>query len=218
MFVRLVTAFALAVVATAISAQPNMVERFREGTHFAVIDPPQPTSATAGKIEVVEAFSYACPACAMFQPAINQWVARKPANVVFVSMPIAWSPPWEMVARAYFAAEALGIKADTHDAFFKALHVERLPLATPEDIAKWYAKTGKVSEADFLATMKSTGVTAKIARSKQAAPRLGIASTPTMIVAGRYRVLNDGVSSQEQIFEVVDFLVAREAARAATGG
>lgn len=215
MLIRFVAAVALAAVTTAAAAQPNLVERYREGVHFATIDPPQPTSAGAGKIEVMEVFSYACPACAMFQPAVTQWKARMPANTTFVAMPVAWNPSWEMVARGYYAAEALGIKDKTHDAFFKALHVERVPMASNEDVARWFAKAGGVKEADFLATMTSTGVTAKIARSKQAVPRLGVSATPTVVVNGRYRVLNQGVSSSEEIFQVVDFLVAREAARLA---
>jgi thiol:disulfide interchange protein DsbA len=215
MLIRLVATVALVAVAATAAAQPNFVERYREGVHFATINPPQPTSAPPGKIEVLEAFSYACPACAMFQPAVNRWKARMPANTVFVSMPVAWNPTWEMVARAYYAAEALGIKEKTHDAFFKALHVDRVPMGTHEDVARWYAQAGGVKEADFLAAMRSTGVTAKIARSKQAVPRLGISATPTIIVNGRYRVLNQGLSSSEEVFQVVDFLVARETARLA---
>jgi thiol:disulfide interchange protein DsbA len=88
-------------------------------------------------------------------------------------------------------------------------------MGTNEDVARWYAQAGGVKEADFLAAMRSTGVTAKIARSKQAVPRLGISATPTIIVNGRYRVLNQGLSSSEEVFQVVDFLVARETARLA---
>jgi thiol:disulfide interchange protein DsbA len=214
MLIRLAAVLALLATAAAASAQPNLVKRYREGVHYTVIEPAQPTSAPDGKVEVLEAFSYACPACAMFQPAVNAWLAKKPAKAHYVALPVAWSPPWEMVARAYYAAEAMGIKEQTHDAFFKALHVERIPMASLEDVAKWYAKTAKVSEADFLATMRSTGVTAKIARSKQMVPRLGISATPTIVVGGRYRINNQAVGSTEEIFQVVDFLVAREAARA----
>lgn len=213
MWSRILAAVAL-VTAASTPAHANMVERFQEGVHYAVVDTPQPTNVPAGKVEVMEVFSYACPACAMFQPTINKWRATMPANVVFTPLAAAWNPNWEMVARAYYASEAMGIKDRTHEAFFKAIHVDRIPLGSLDDIAKWYATTGGVKQADFLQAMKSTGVNAKIARAKQLVPRLGVAATPTMVVAGKYRVLNDKVTSPDQIFEIVNFLVAREAAAA----
>lgn len=199
-------------------AQGNLVERFQQGVNYDLIDNPQPTSAPTGKVEVMEVFSYACPACAMFQPAVNKWRQSMPADATFVALAAAWNPTWELYSRAYYASDALGIKSKTHDAFFRALHVERLPLVTAQEIADWYAKTAGIEAADFLATMNSTGVNAKVFRAKQQVPRMGVSGTPTMVVGGRYRVNNQNASSQDEIFEVVNFLVAREvASRGAPG-
>ncbi len=49
-----------------------------EGVNYFLIDPPHPTSMPAGKVEVTEVFSYACPACNLFVPTMHK-LKSKPA-------------------------------------------------------------------------------------------------------------------------------------------
>ena len=79
-----------------------------------------------------------------------------------------------------------------------------------EDIAKVYAKYGK-TEQQFLDATKSFGVEMKINRTKQMVPRYGVDGTPTVVVAGKYRVTVGSAGSPEKVFDVVNFLVAKEA-------
>src|SRR5690606_19315117 len=44
-----------------------------QGEHYDLIPGGQPFEPLEGKIEVVEVFNYVCPACAMFQPLVNNW-------------------------------------------------------------------------------------------------------------------------------------------------
>lgn len=191
---------------------------FQEGVHYFRIAPAQPTS-TGTKVEVVEVFSYACPACALFQPALNGWKKRMPATAQFVRTPAAWNPTWETLARAYYAAEALGVLEQAHDKMFQALHVERAALGSAEQIAAWYEKTTGVKAADFLATMRSFAIETRIKRSKQTVPRYGVDSTPTMVVAGKYRITGQSAGGYDQLFAIIDYLVATEArAKAGAAG
>jgi thiol:disulfide interchange protein DsbA len=185
------------------------LEKFQAGVHYFPIEPALPLGQTSDKVEVVEVFSYACPACATFDPAVQSWKKRMPAGAKFSLLPAAWNPHWEMVARAYYAAEALGVQEATHDAFFKAMHIERKRLDTLETIAEWYGAHG-VSAADFMAAMKSFAVDTRVNRSRQLVPRWGIDATPSVVVAGKYRVTGQAAGSYEQVFEIVDFLVAKE--------
>jgi protein dithiol oxidoreductase (disulfide-forming) len=43
--------------------------------------------AVPGKIEVVELFWYGCPHCYAFEPTINPWAEKLPADVNFVAHP-----------------------------------------------------------------------------------------------------------------------------------
>ena len=213
---RFLAAALLALAAPAVLAQ-SMVERFQEGQHYFRIEPAQPTATD--KVEVTEVFSYACIHCANFQTTVASWKKSKPAEANFVQLPAAWNPGWEMLARAYYAAEALGVLDKTHDALFKAIHVERRPFGSMQDLADWYAATAGIKAEDFLAAASSSAVNIKVNRSKQMVPRYGVDGTPSVVVAGKYRITGGSAGGWPEVMQVVDFLVAREAAeRAASKG
>jgi thiol:disulfide interchange protein DsbA len=214
---RSLSALLLALVMVpAVSAQ-GLVERFQSGVHYLPIDPAQPSSTSQG-VEVIEVFSYACIHCAHFQAAVDQWKKTKPASATFVYLPAAWNPSWEMVARAFYAAESMGILDKTHKAFFDALHVERKPFTNLDSIAQWYATTAGVKAEDFVAAATSSAVNIKINRSKQMVPRYRVEGTPSVVVAGKYVVTGETAGGYENVFEVVNFLVAKEAAARGTSG
>ena len=163
-----------------------------QGEHYDLIPGGQPFEPLDGRIEVVEVFNYVCPACAMFQPLVNNWKARLPADVRFTYVPAPFGGNWDPYVRAYYAAEAMGIADKAHDGIFQAIHVERSLKGergtdSPQDIARAYAKFG-ADPAQFASTMASFTVNAKFGRAKQYIAQQRANSTPTMIVNGRYRV------------------------------
>lgn len=206
---RLFVLAALALVAaTPVAAQP-----FVEGKDYFRIDPAQPTTAPAGKVEVLEAFSYGCGACATVQPHVDAWKKRMPAAVAFAYLPATFRPDFELLARGYYAAEALGVGADAHAKVFDGVR-SKGRIASLDDVAAIYEPLG-LKRADFLAAANSFAVNAKIKRVAQSLPRYGVDSTPSFIVAGKYRVTGPSAGSYERLFQIIDFLVAKEAG---TGG
>lgn len=208
MLTRFLAAAALALVSVTACAQGG-VEAYQAGTHYFPIDPPQPTSS-GDKVEVVEVFSYACIHCAHFEPHVQAWKQKMPAAASFSYLPAVFNASWETMARAYYAAEVLGVADRAHQDLFDGIHVRR-DVRNLEDIAKIYAKHGK-TEQQFLDATKSFAVEMKINRAKQMVPRYGVDGTPTVIVAGKYRVTGGSAGGMEKIFDVVNFLVAKEAA------
>lgn len=173
-------------------ATPSAATFATEGEHYDLIPGGQPFEPLDGKIEVVEVFNYVCPACAMFQPLVNNWKARLPADVRFTYVPAPFGGNWDPYVRAYYAAEAMGIADKAHDGIFQAIHVERSLKGergtdSPQDLARAYAKFG-ADPAQFASTMASFTVNAKFGRAKQYIAQQRANSTPTMIVNGRYRV------------------------------
>ncbi len=189
-------------------------ERFVAGTHYHLLAQPQATNS-GDKIEVLELFSYACPHCAEFQPYVNAWKKRMSKDVAFVLMPVAWNVQWENCARAYYAAEALGIAEQNHDGLFSAIHGDRKPLFNSlEELAGWYGEHG-AKKQEFLEIANSFAINTKINRVKQLVPKYAIDGTPSIVVAGKYRIDVSQVTPMDQMFQVADFLVAKElAARA----
>lgn len=187
------------------------------GVDYIEIPNGQPYAPLDGKVEVAEAFGYTCPHCAHFEPMLVAWKAELPASARFVSVPAAFGGPWDTYARAYFAAETIGLVDQTHDAMFRAIHVEqRLPLnASAQQIAAFYAQHG-ANATDFASTMRSFAIDAKINHARQflagsEVPGSEPIGTPMMIVNGKYRV-DVGQGGYEKMLDTVDKLVAQESA------
>jgi len=79
-----------------------------EGRQFARIDPPVPP-VTPGKIEVIEFFSYACPHCSAFEPAVEAWAKKVPADVAFLRVPVPFLQNFENLMRTYYTLESMGL-------------------------------------------------------------------------------------------------------------
>jgi len=205
-----------------------IAETWVEGRNFELLVPPQKTSVPAGKVEVMEVFSYACPACNGFEPTMNKLKRSLPANAQLVHLPASFIPAedWPMFQRAYFAAQSLGIAEQTHQAIYDAVwksgelavvdpKTRRLksPLPTLEDAARYYARISDVKPEAFLAAANSFAVNVKMKAADAQVIAMDVPGTPTIVVNGKYRVNMDSLRSGDQLIDLVRFLVAKEAAR-----
>ena len=206
---RLSLLLALLLPLAAVAAPPAAAPV--EGTDYEVIAGGAPYEPVAGRIEVVEVFGYTCPHCAHFEPALQAWKAKLPKDVKFIPVAAPFGGYWEPYAKAYFAAKALGIAERSHEAVFRALHEEGTLPRNPSDdeLAGFYTRFG-VQPARFVAMLNSPGVDAQMERALAFLQRSGVEGTPTLIVAGKYRV----ITKQADVLGVVDQLVARERAAA----
>ncbi len=185
---------------------------YQAGTHYTVIDPPVPTKAPAGQVEVVELFSYACPHCMSFHPHISAWEQRKPAQVFFRRSPAMFNPTFQVFGRAFITADTLGIAEESHAGMFDAVHNQKRGFRSLRDIADFYGEYG-VDPEKFLSTAESFSVVTRMNQENTNARRYGIRGTPSLVVDGKYLVsANNAVPSHAEMLNVVDFLVAQELA------
>jgi len=209
MFKRIIAVLAGSLLVMACQAQPTL---YQEGTHYFKIEPAQATS-TPGKVEVVEVFSYACIHCAHFQPVVDAWKKNGiPAQASFSYMPAIFNPSWEVLARAFYASEILGILDKSHGPTFNAIFTERRPMGTMDQIAEFLAGYGKSAD-EIKKTMNSFGVEMKINRAKKMVQAYQVDGTPTVVVTGKWRVTGQSAGSHENVFKIVNYLVQMEAAR-----
>ena len=178
-----------------------------EGTQFAKVDPPVPPLAP-GKIEVLEFFSYACPHCNAFEPTVEAWAKKVPADVAFHRVPAPFLMNAENFMRTYYALETMGQVATMQRKIFAAVHVDRLHLDKPADIAALVGKNG-IDAAKFLDVFNSFSVATSVARAKKLAAAYKLDSVPTVMVNGRYSTSPAQSGGLEQTMAVVDFLIQR---------
>jgi thiol:disulfide interchange protein DsbA len=200
------------------------------GKHYSVIPQAQRTNVGPGKVEVMEVFSYGCPACNGFRPTMKKLKASLPANAQMVYLPASWNAAeaWPMFQRAYLTAQSLGVAEKAHDAMFEAIwttgelgisdpQTRRLKtrLPTIDDAARFYQRVTGVKAADFVTASKSFGVDLKMRQADSQIVAMQVSGTPTLVVNGKYRVNNENLTSADEIIELVKFLVAKESAPAA---
>lgn len=191
-------------------AWSQAAEAFIEGTHFQRIDVPVPTGIEEGRVEVVEVFSYLCIHCYSFDPLLSRWEAERPEDVEFNRVPAVFSQDWALLAQAFYTARALGVTQEMHGPLFEALHVRRLDLRDTAVMANLFATSAGVPEADFQRAFTSFSTKSRVMQGDAKTRAYGVTGVPTMIVDGKYRVDARMAGSNEQMLEVVDFLVERE--------
>lgn len=185
--------------------------QYEEGTHYVKLEVPVKTK-NPDLIEVTEYFSYGCPHCYRFDPLIHDWEQNLPEDVDFNRTPAIWGVTgYELYARTYYTAEALGVLDKIHAPLFRAIHAERQRLLDLDSIARFVAQHG-VDAEQFVKTFNdSFGVKAMYqqAIARQRVYRSG--GVPALIVNGKYRIEASMVdNSNANMLKVADFLVAKE--------
>ena len=206
--IALLALLAAVLLATPLVSAQALPEKYQAGKHYFLIEPAQPTSS-GNKVEVIEVFSYGCIHCAHFQPTVDEWKKKMPAGAAFSYMPAFFQPTFALFGRAYYTAEVLGVAEKAHADLFKAIFVEQKPLHSMDDIANWYAQYG-VKADDFVKTATSFAVETKVNRANQMVKSYNVDGTPSIVVAGKYRVTGASAEGYDKLFDVVNFLIAKE--------
>jgi thiol:disulfide interchange protein DsbA len=194
------SALGLRLPAHAQNAPPAPVK----GRDYTVLDPALPVE-TPGKIEVLEFFWYGCIHCFNFEPMVEAWLKKKPADVEFRRIPAVFNDRWAHDARIYYAFEALGLVEKLHAPLFESIHRARLNTAAEQPFTEWLTKQG-VDHAKFHEAFKSFGVQSKIRRAVQLTTAYRIDGTPAIAVNGTYTISVDQAKSMGGMLRIADHL------------
>ena len=187
----------------------GQIERYVAGTHYLEIANPVNTRDSSNG-EVIEAVWYGCSHCFRFEPLITNWEENKPDDVDFVRFPALWNNLMKIHAQVYYAAEVLDAVDVLHEHIFNAINVERNMLQNEGQISELFLEHG-VSQEDFDRTFNSFSVRTKVNQAEARMQDYGIRSTPNMIVNGKYLITTgENVRTQQEMLDVVDFLVEKE--------
>jgi len=172
------------------------------GRDYQALEQRALVEAPAGKVEVVEFFSYMCPHCNVFEPTLSAWTKKLPKEVVFRRAPVHFLPNAEVLQRMYFALDAMGLADKVHANIFTAVHTERRDFSKVALVADWLATQG-VDKAKFMDQYNSFTAATKATRATQLTNAYRVDGVPALGVAGRFLV--EGTAKGLQ---VVDYLVA----------
>ena len=207
-FTVLLAGVSLALAATAQAT--NVPSQWQEGKNYQLIKPALETHS-GDKVEVVEVFSYACPHCAHFQPYAEKIKAELPDSATYVYKPAVFFKQWEPYARGFLAAKAMGVASEGHQALFDALHRDRKPIRTLEDLGHFYAQYG-VDPGEFVSTAESFVIGNQLQQDVAWERKAGVMGTPTIIIDGKYRFSADTAGGNEEMVRLTEWLVNKELA------
>jgi thiol:disulfide interchange protein DsbA len=179
----------------------------KAGSQYLVLDKRVPVDAPAGKIEVVEFFSYNCPHCNDFEPALEAWAKAAPKEVAFRRIPVPFvGNDVEAKQRLYYALEAMGKVDEFQPKVFNAIHKQRQNVNGDANIIAWAAANG-LDGAKFKEVFTSFGVASKAKRASQMTDAYKVAGVPAMAVAGRWYVDGETAGNMTNVLQVVTYLI-----------
>lgn len=189
--------------ASSVAWGQSLVTRYVPGEDYRVVeDAPQ---APRGPVRVAEFFSYACPHCYHFDPALADWVAKHP-NIRFERVPVLFGQGGTAYAHLYYTEQALGVTDRLHEAVFDAIHEQGNPLATRAAQKKFMVAHG-VEAAAFDKAYDSEAVETKIRNVAKRMKHFQVMAVPSLSVGERYWVSGRLAGDNERMLDVVDYLV-----------
>ena len=190
----------------------------RKPADFSTLDPKtyKPVAETitvssGENIEVTELFWFGCGHCFALEPHIKSWLKNKPANAKFKKVPAVFSKRWEFHAKAFYTMEALNVPEKAYDDFFRQIHVIKRGINTIDGLVKFLAPFNKEKEL-VENTFNSFAVDSQFRNAVKITKASGARGVPAMIVDGKHLTSQSDAGGTDEMFEVVDKLVAKAAA------
>ena len=197
-------ALALAGAAGRVSAQGGGPV---EGRDFQALARPVAVPAN-GKIEVIEFFWYACPHCFAFEPTIEAWIAKLPADVRFRRVPVGFDARKETHQRIYYTWEALGLVEKMHLKTFTRFHVQHRPIDTERDMLD-FAQDNGLDVAKVGQAWNSFSVQTRCREARRLEDDYGIEHMPEMAIAGRFVAVAQPSAGPASVLATTDWLLDR---------
>ncbi len=184
------------------------VSKYREGLEYKRIDPPVPLNESHEKIEIVEMFFYACPHCYELDPKIQTWLKNKP-YVDFYRVPAIIGPTWADQARAFFISKELDGSEELHRALFEAIHKDGKQIYNNYSVIDFFVQQGYDSKK-IEKLYYSKKIADAASRARIMTVKYKLRGIPAVAVNGKYITAPYYVRSQEDMLDVLDYLIEKE--------
>lgn len=204
-------AFMVAFVFSAMSAHAAVWEK---GVHYKELPFPVKTR-DASKIEVVELFWYGCPHCYEFNNEhLPEWEEQFPEDVDFWMSPATF-PGWIVHAKAFYAAQFLGVFDKLHQPLFDAIVKSPRKYKDESDFKSIFTDNG-VSSEDFDKVFKASGfrkiskVDEAIKKADERIKAYRVTGVPALIVNGKYKIGVRDAGGFANMIKIANFLINKE--------
>ena len=175
------------------------------GQTYALLNTPAP--ATGGKIEVLEFFSYGCPHCHEFSEPFERWSRKQPQDVAVRRVPVTFGrPQWVVLGRLFYTIQFMKLSA-LDAVVFAAIHQQGRTLYDDQAVLQWAATQPGVDPNKFKEVYFSQDVTNAMKKADAMAISYQIDAVPSIIVGGRYKMLQPRGASFSDLLANTDAVI-----------
>jgi thiol:disulfide interchange protein DsbA len=178
-----------------------------EGEDYQALAKPLSVPAN-GKIDVIEFFWYACPHCYAFEPLLEAWMARQPADVAFRRVPVGFDALKQVHQRIFYTWEAMGLVEAMHVRTFQRFHVQKKPVDSEADMLNFAFELG-LDVPRVKSVWNSFGVASKCQQAQRLEDDYDIQRMPEMGVQGRFTAFAKADTGHASALAVTDWLINR---------
>ncbi|MBW8757184.1 MAG: thiol:disulfide interchange protein DsbA/DsbL [Burkholderiales bacterium] len=177
-----------------------------EGTDYDRLKTPVSLPKT-GKVEVLEFFWYGCPHCNHFEPTLEPWIARLPADVHFRRVHVQFNARQAIHQRIYYTWEMMGLVDRMHAKTFERFHVQRQPIDSEDDMLA-FAKENGLDVAKVKSTWEGFGMGTRLAQAQQLCDDYRVDGVPMIGIHGRY-ITSASQGGEAACLATTDSLIAQ---------
>ena len=175
------------------------------GVDYLSLDKALPAENAGGKVEVIEFFGYWCPHCNAFEPELEAWLKKLPANINFKRVPVAFQETAVPLQKLYYTLETMGKVNEMQRKVFTAIHADKQNLNTQDGIVAWAVKQG-LDQQKFVETFNSFAVNTKVSRAKQISNEYKIQGVPSLGIAGKFYTDSGLAKGMTRALQVAEYL------------
>ncbi len=194
----------MTLVAASLLSFSAFATQFTEGDYYKVLDQPQSDTPI-----VAEYFSFYCPHCYRFEPTVQALKKELPENVVFQKNHVSFmgGANGKEMSKAFASAIVLETPTVVSE-IFKRIHVDNKPPRDAKAIREIFVEKGITAE-NVEGAFNSFAVNSIVNRSDKAFKDSGLTGVPALIVNNKYLVKTGKITSSEQYFELVNYLLTK---------
>ena len=183
--------------------------KFEEGKQYTVI-----AETKTAQPEVKEFFSLFCGHCFQFEPFMDSLQAALPNGLKLEKSHVSYMPQndpemQQTIVKAFLTMREMGKEKELVRQFFAAYHVQGVEFETQEDIKKIF-EANDISGAQFDQMMASAGIASKAKAMSALWEEKEIASVPTIVVNGKYRINMGTLKSLDEMKAITLELLSKD--------
>ncbi|MDL5027932.1 thiol:disulfide interchange protein DsbA/DsbL [Vibrio sp. TMPB1044] len=179
--------------------------KFNESEHYKVLD-----LEASKKPMVTEFFSFYCPHCNSFEPIIQQLKQQLPKDAKLQKNHVSFmgGNMGLPMSKAYATMIALKVEDKMVPVMFNRIHTMNKPPRDEAELRQIFLDEG-VDAKKFDAAYNGFAVDSMVRRFDKAFKDSGLSGVPAVVVNNRYLVEAQGISSLDEYFELVNFLLKK---------